>query len=122
MINVLIVDDDEELLFMMGLMIKSHHMKATCIGMGAEILPSLETAQFDLILMDIFLGGDDGRHLTRRFKTDDRYSHIPILLYSAGNIETASIRESLADDFIQKPFEMPVLIEKIRGLVKDRML
>lgn len=122
MINILVIDDDEELLFMMSLMIKTHNMKATCISTSAEIVPALEADEFDLILMDIYLGGDDGRQLTRQFKTADRYNHIPILLYSAGSIELASIRESLADDFIQKPFEMPVLINKIRGMVKNNVL
>lgn len=119
MVNVLIVDDDEELLEMVCLMIEANHMTATCVDRGSEVFPSLAAAAVDLVLMDIYLDNYDGRKISKEIKTDDRYGQIPVLLYSAGNIDAASVRESLADAFIQKPFDMPVLIEKIRGMVKS---
>jgi CheY-like chemotaxis protein len=117
MVNVLVVDDDEELLDMVCLMVQTNNMKATCIGSGAEVFPTLEGSSFDLILMDIYLRSHDGRQLARQIKEDRRFRHIPIMLYSAGNITPESIRESLANDFIQKPFEMNVLIGKIHDMV-----
>jgi CheY-like chemotaxis protein len=120
-VNVLIVDDDKELLDMVCLMLEKNNMIATCIENGLQLFAMLETSQFDVILMDIYLGNCDGRELARQIKADSRFSHIPVLLYSAGNVQSRSIGESLADDFIEKPFDMPVLIGKICKLVGSRI-
>ena len=117
MTQVLIVDDDQDLLEMVCLMVQSSNMQPQCIESGAKVFPCLEARNFDLILMDIYLGDHDGRHLANQIKNDVRYRHIPILLYSAGTISQESIEESLANGFIKKPFEMPVLINRLRSMV-----
>jgi CheY-like chemotaxis protein len=117
MANVLIVDDDEELLELVCLMVRTSNLNAICIGSGAEVFPNLESTPIDLVLMDVYLGSHDGRELAKQIKTDLRFNHIPILLYSAGSITPESIQESLANDFIRKPFDMPLLIDRIKGFV-----
>ncbi len=115
--RVLIVDDDEDLLEVVCLIVASSNMSPKCILRGAEVFPCLEAEPFDLILMDIYLNDKDGRELARQLKQDARYSHIPIILYSAGNITRESIEQSLANDFLKKPFDMPVLIDRIRKMI-----
>jgi CheY-like chemotaxis protein len=118
MIRVLIVDDDADLLEMVGLMVMAHGLSPTCVNNGPAVLEALKNETFSLVLMDIFLGDYDGRQIARQLKTSVEYGHIPILLYSAGQIESSSIEESKAEGFIQKPFDMKYLISQMQSLIK----
>lgn len=91
-------------------------MVAECISSGSEVFGMLTKRNFDLALMDTYFGAQDSRRLAREIKSDSRYNHITILLYSAKTISQDSIEQSLANDFIRKPFEMPVLINRIREM------
>src|SRR4051812_46614138 len=98
------------------MMFENPKMSSVCIDDGDDLVPTLSTVQPDVLVMDIFLGRHDGRALCKKLKSNEEFSHLPILLYSAGEISTDSITESFADDFIKKPFEMPELIRRIEVL------
>jgi len=80
-------------------------------------LEALKKDRFSLLLMDVFLGDHDGRHIARDLKSSDDYKDIPILLYSAGQIDYSSIQDSKAEGFIQKPFNMKDLISRMRSMI-----
>lgn len=115
--SILVVDDDSELLFLVTQIMAFHNMEVKGITYGEEVLSSLEAEHFDIILMDIFIGTQDGRQLTRQIKTDSRFADIPILLYSAGIIDEKSIRECGADGFVSKPFDMDYLVSRLNELL-----
>lgn len=71
-----------------------------------------------LIMIDINLDEDDGRKICRELKTDSKTRDIPVILCS-GNYELLSEYKSfLADDFIQKPFEIKTAMKKIMRFIK----
>ena len=115
--RVLIVDDDQDLLEMVCLMVLSCDMSPFCVSSGDQAIEAMAREAFDFILMDIYLGNYDGRDLARQLKTDPKFAAIPILLYSAGHILPDSIKTSMADGFIEKPFDMPVLIQRMRSMM-----
>ena len=117
MVRVLIVDDDVDLLEMVCLMAAIHGLNPICVSSGSEALETLKKEKFSLLLMDVFLGDHDGRDIARELKGSNDYRDIPILLYSAGQIDSSSIRDSKAEAFIQKPFDMKDLISKMRSLI-----
>lgn len=119
MIKVLLVDDDIDLLEMVCLMLNTHQMDAECISQGENVLTCLQANKPDILVMDIYLGKEDGRILCRDIKNSGKYSTLPVLLYSAGNVSSTSISECGADDFIQKPFDMSLLINRIKSLVNS---
>ena len=112
-VKVLIVDDDEDLLEMVTLMLRANQMQVTGLATATRLLETLQTDPPDLLLMDIFLGDNDGRQICRELKNSGSYPHLPIFLYSAGDISAASINESTADHFFRKPFEMQQLVSRI---------
>jgi len=69
-----------------------------------------------VVLMDIYLGDFDGRTLCKQIKLNQTYYALPVLLYSAGNIDAESITNSSADGFLQKPFDMKTMIKLVRDL------
>jgi DNA-binding response OmpR family regulator len=114
MFQVLIVEDNVELLEMVALVLKSNGMEVDQLQNGDLLFQRLNEAVPDLILMDIYLGYADGRQLCRALKKDNKWKTIPVILYSAGNISHSSIRESGADAFISKPFDVWQLVHLIQ--------
>lgn len=116
MIKVLLVDDDSDLLEMVCLMLQTSQLIVICLSRGQEVFPSLENDRPDIVVMDIFLGDSDGRDLCLQIKNEEKYSTLPVLLYSAGNIADSTLVECHADAFLQKPFDMMALISRIKAL------
>lgn len=115
-LKVLVVDDDEDLLEMIGLMLMSNGMKAECLADCRKLHDTLQKDRPHIILMDIFLKYDDGRDICRSLKTNGEYADIPVLLYSASNLNRNDILQCGANDFLHKPFEMETLLRLIRQL------
>ena len=116
MLSVLIVDDDVDLLEMVGMVLSNSTMRVETSTSGAGLEEKVHDMNPDIILMDIYLGDSDGRILCQYLKSSDKYKHIPIILYSAGVISPESILEARADEFMGKPFQIAELIGKIRRL------
>lgn len=117
--SVLVVDDDKDLLDMVGSVLSAYKMKVYCLNEGATFLNTLGELKPDVVLMDVYLGDSDGRNLCYTIKTSDHYKHIPVILYSAGYVTAASVQEAMADEFLVKPFNIKDLINKINTLVKN---
>jgi DNA-binding response OmpR family regulator len=120
MMKVLVVDDDLDLLEMVCLMLQTPEMVPICIDNGDEVLPTVEHSKPDVLVMDIFLGPCDGRDICKEIKSSKTHPRLPVLLYSAGYITQESIRESGADGFLSKPFDMNTLVNTIENLVKNK--
>lgn len=74
----------------------------------------------DLVVSDIMMPEMDGNELCRLIKEDKRTAHIPVILLSAKQ-NTESKVEGLtmgADDYVTKPFNMTILVLRIRKLIE----
>jgi len=69
--------------------------------------------------LDVFLGDNDGRNLCHELKTGPHNQNIPVILYSAEKISDDSLKQSKADNFIAKPFDIGQLVQKINSLVTE---
>lgn len=113
MVKVLLIDDDEDLLEMMTLMLRSNGMDVISLNDGTMLYRALAERLPDILIMDVFLGNSDGRVLCRSLKESKEYTGFPVFLYSAGDLLQASVTDSKADQFFRKPFEMSQLIDRI---------
>lgn len=118
MSSILVVDDNPDLLELVCQMIVFSGFDARGLADGRHLFECLQSQPYDLLLMDIFMGECDGRALARTVKSDEQFSHIPVILYSAGVLDEDSIRASGADAFLKKPFEMDELLDTIRRLLR----
>jgi len=119
--TILIVDDDTELLaFMTNYLTQS--FKVITATHGSEALKLAELYMPDVIICDVMMPEMDGIELCNLLKNNLNTSHIPVILLSA-KAEIENFVEGLetgADDYMAKPFHLPVLAAKIKSFIDNR--
>ncbi|WP_316838634.1 PleD family two-component system response regulator [Pedobacter gandavensis] len=116
--NIFIADDDAAIVDATSMMLElmGYQIKSTL--KGSEVLTAMESVP-DLLLLDIWLSGVDGRDICKQLKSDPKTKNLPILMISASREIKASALASGADDFLAKPFDMQSLLKKIENLVSQ---
>lgn len=117
MAKILIVDDNADVLHVMQLLLGSRGFEVQATTKGEETYNLVNSFQPHLIFLDIHLSGMDGRNISRRLKTAEETKHIPVILFSANVIKGTTLEESLADEFIAKPFDIHELLLKVNKLI-----
>jgi DNA-binding response OmpR family regulator len=67
----------------------------------------------DLILIDVLLSGKDGREIVKSLKSQQETKQIPTIMFSAHPSAEETMQQAGADDFLEKPFDIDVLLAKI---------
>lgn len=119
--TVLLVEDNEEVrLFIKNLLETEYHILEKEDGLqgwesALELLP-------DLIISDVMMPNMDGLELCRKLKTDERTSHIPVVLLTARSAYVHQVNgfENGADSYIMKPFNPKLLTLNIHNLLQAR--
>ena len=118
---ILIVEDNKEMiLYLRSIFHKDYQlMDATN---GVEAYKKAVSRIPDLIISDIMMPGSDGFYLVQKLKSDERTSHIPVILLTAkANMQTKLNGLKLgADDYIIKPFEEKELVARVDNLIVQR--
>jgi DNA-binding response OmpR family regulator len=113
--KVLIVDDDVDILEIVGLLLTSHGFLVTLLPNAREIFQTVKSLSPDVIVLDINIAGVDGREICKQLKSKESiFNHIPVILFSAMHDLKDTYPECDATDFIHKPFDAHDLVEKIK--------
>lgn len=108
----MVADDDPAILDVMRMMLEFEGYEVATTLNGARVL-ELENDLPDLLLLDIWMSGTDGRDICKALKKNNLTAGIPIVLVSASKDIERSAFEAGANDFIAKPFEMNDLLQVI---------
>lgn len=108
--KILIVDDDKDLLLALNMLLMKSGFKVKVMFTGVGVLTNVESYQPDVILLDVFLSGIDGRDICREIKASDSYKQIPIVMISANAMEKDVLDACDAEAFVNKPFAIQDLI------------
>lgn len=112
--RILIVDDDPSILDALVGLFRDRY-EVLVAGNGEEAVERMASAPVDLVVMDMMMPVLDGEGAMRQMR--GRGFSVPIIIASARGERLANYRELGADDFIQKPFRVDTLEQKI-----DRLL
>jgi len=120
-LHVLVVDDHAEIRdFIAGCL--QHEYRVHMATDGDEGRTKALQIVPDLIISDVMMPGTDGYSLTHQLKSDEKTSHIPIILLSAG-ASSGNKLEGLkkgADDYLVKPFNTEELKLRVANLIESR--
>ncbi|MDQ6755556.1 MAG: response regulator [Bacteroidota bacterium] len=112
--KILVVDDDQSILDAMEIALGLEGYEVETTTKGEETFSKISTFHPDLIFMDVYLSGMDGREITKQLKANDETKNIPVIIFSANKSMKNVFKESGASDFIGKPFNMDELYAKVK--------
>ena len=115
--KILIVEDDLAIQALLHDFIQEAGYSVVLAADGVEALVQYSEQTFDLVLLDIMLPKIDGYGVCEVIR---QKSNVPIIMLTALDNEENQIRglELQADDYITKPFSMPVLLRKIAAVLR----
>ncbi|TDL89271.1 response regulator [Meridianimarinicoccus aquatilis] len=115
--HLLIVDDDERIRGLLQKFLKRHGFWVSAARDAAHARRLLDGLEFDLIVLDVMMPGEDGIQLTRSLREEVA---TPILLLTAKSESADRIAglEAGADDYLPKPFEPKELLLRINAILR----
>lgn len=119
--TLLLVEDNDEIRNYLNAHL-STQFNVLKVGNGAEALETLKEQDVDIILTDVMMPIMDGIKLCKLVKQSIRTCHVPVIMLSAKG-EAKDQMEGLqtgADDYIPKPFSLPILTAKIQNMIRTR--
>lgn len=111
--KILLVDDDLDIINVVEILLTRNNYKVKATAQWENITKSIKNFSPDLILLDVALGGADGRDICEELKSSTNTQHIPIILFSAYYNLAKDFRGCPADGFVSKPFDISYLLETI---------
>lgn len=112
---ILVIDDDEDFQTILKVTLNQSGFEVRSLFDG-EIAPSLDEPPFpDVILLDIDLPYANGVEVGKKLKSHASTKDIPVIMVSANPYLDQLCKEAGANDYVQKPFSLKALIEKVEG-------
>ncbi|MEY2826899.1 MAG: hypothetical protein RLZZ575_408 [Actinomycetota bacterium] len=117
MARVLVVDDDQALSEMLGIVLRAEGYEPSFCDDGAKAFSIFKESKPDLVLLDLMLPGLDGIEVCRQIRDE---SVVPIVMLTArgDTLDVVQGLESGADDYIIKPFKPKELIARIKARLR----
>jgi len=125
--TVLIVDDNDDNVFLLESIITSHGYNVISASGGQEALDLIKSkrSELDIIILDVMMPVIDGLEVTRSIKSNSRTRHIPVILLTAKQKDRNDVAKGLdmgADDYLSKPVDSMELLARIRSSLQTKKL
>src|SRR4029077_19557225 len=120
--RILVVEDEQHLAegLRFNLVAEGHDVEVVDTGETALAELSAHPTRFDLVILDVMLPGIDGFRVAADLRGAGQF--VPVLMLTARDRPEDVLQgfQSGADDYLPKPFELPILIARVQGLLRRR--
>lgn len=117
--TILIVEDNPDNMTLVAWALEDAGYEYCCVESAEEALEIVEHRPVDLVLMDISLGGMDGKEATRQLRNNPKFVSLPIIAVTAHAIaeEEQAIRDCGVSEMLTKPIGRTRLLETIESFL-----
>lgn len=117
MYRILVVEDEDDIQIILKNYLEDQGYTVTLADDGVDGIAKFHNGHFDLVLLDIMMPKIDGFGVCEIIR---RESDVPIIMLTALDEEVYQIKgfDMKADDYVTKPFSMPVLLRKIAAVLR----
>jgi CheY-like chemotaxis protein len=125
--KILVVDDDPDIRTVLTALLESKGYQVVTASDGREGLDTLKAEKPDLMILDLLMSEMDGFTVMKKLKDPRwaKYGHIPIMVLTSVREDASRRRYELetgismdVDDYIEKPINPPVLLDRVEKLLK----
>ena len=119
---LLVADDEPSNVEILCDLLEALDYRTVGVASGEAALAAARARRPDLVLLDVMMPGMDGYEVCRRLRADPHTAGIPVVFVTAlsGSDDKVKGIEAGGDDFLTKPFSRPVLVARIRSLLRMR--
>ena len=116
--TIFVIDDDQVILDGIHSILDEEGYKVISVTEGKALKEQLKLNKPDLILLDYLLEGDNGVNIAKELKINKDTKNVPVILVSGSSTTKELAAKAGAIDFIEKPFGIQTLIDKIHKHLK----
>ena len=122
LMKILVVDDEQDLCEILKFNLETEGYQVETANSAEEALEK-DVAGFDLLLLDVMMGGMSGFQMARQLKANPATVHIPIIFLTARDTENDTVTgfNLGADDYISKPFSIREVMVRVRAVLRRTM-
>ena len=120
--NVLLIDDEEQFLKVLGERLETRGLKVNTVTNGEDALTLIDDKNYDAIILDLAMPGIDGIETLKLLKEKNPDLEIIMLTGHATVQKGIEAMKLGAEDFLEKPVELSVLLERISEAKNKRIL
>lgn len=117
--RILVVDDEQDLCEILKFNLETEGYQVETANSAEEAL-DMDIASFDLLLLDVMMGGVSGFSMAKTIKKQPATSNIPIIFLTARDTENDTVTgfNIGADDYISKPFSIREVMVRVRAVLR----
>lgn len=117
--RILVVDDEQDLCEILKFNLETEGYEVESANSAEEAL-EMDIASFDLLLLDVMMGGMSGFQLAKQLKGNPMTANVPIIFLTARDTENDTVTgfNIGADDYISKPFSIREVMVRVRAVLR----
>lgn len=117
--RILVVDDEQDLCEILKFNLETEGYQVVALNSAEEALQS-DIKSFNLLLLDVMMGGMSGFSLAKKLKENPEMANIPIIFLTAKDTENDTVTgfNLGADDYISKPFSIREVLVRVRAVLR----